>query len=202
MNPNNRIPFLTHPKVTEAIRAALSVNGFGASELEDGIQDVYVKVLAAFQNGARVPSTLEAMKALCGTVAKHHAIDALRVSQTPKPDDELTGDPDRYPPLGQADEARDPVDARRQLEVLRDLFREGRMPEHGFAILEAVAAGCSFVQIAEELGTTERTVRVRLERMRCLYRGRMKKLGMWPGRESPGVFGSLLRTTVTLLFVA
>ncbi len=49
-------------------------------------------------------------------------------------------EPDEHTPLECGVEQRDPVDAGRQLEVLAQIFRERRMPEHGVDILEGVAS--------------------------------------------------------------
>jgi FixJ family two-component response regulator len=71
--------------------------------------------------------------------------------------------------------------------VLAQLFREGRMPEHGVDILEGVASSCTHEEIAEDLGITDRAVEWHLGVMRRTFRARMAKLGMLPGRECPGL---------------
>jgi hypothetical protein len=76
---------------------------------------------------------------------------------------------------------RDPVDAGKQLEVAAQLFRDGRMPEHGVDILEAVAAGCTYKRIAHELGITEDLAKWRMREMHRIFRTRIAKLGMLPG---------------------
>ena len=75
---------------------------------------------------------------------------------------------------------RDPVDAGRQLEVAAQLFREGRMPPHGVEILEGVATGYTYKQIASGLRINEELARWRMREMCRIYRTRMAKLGMLP----------------------
>jgi RNA polymerase sigma factor (sigma-70 family) len=199
---NKPIPFLTHPEVTQTLLATLTTNGIEPRNLEDAIQDVHVKVLASFQNGAPVPSDLDAMKALCATVARHHAIDTLRRRRASKLDVRFTGDPERHALPEPTRRTRDPVDARRQLEVLRDLFREGKMPERGADILEGVAWGVTYDQLARELGISHRAVEGRLRTMRRLYRARMSRLGLWPGMDLPSVLVSAPRSLSTMLATA
>ncbi len=49
------------------------------------------------------------------------------------------------------------------------------MPEHGVDILEGVAAGCTYEQIASGLGITERAVEGRMGTMLDAYRKRMAR---------------------------
>ena len=90
-------------------------------------------------------------------------------------------DPEEYAPLEYGAERRDPADARGQLQVLADLFREGRMPQDGATILEGVATRASYKEIAEGLGISEELARWRMREMTRIYRHRMAKLGILPG---------------------
>ena len=192
------ISFLTHPEVAPVIRGALIAGGFEPHDdlaaarrkaargrqqfsVQDGIQDVYVKVLVAVRKGAVVTPDLRAMKALCAKIATNHAIDVLRKEGKRKRDFLGRCDADEYTPLEYGVEQRDPVDAARQLEVLAQLFREGRMPEDGVDILEGVASRCTHEEIAQDMGTTDRAVEWRMGVMRKTFRARMAKLGMLPG---------------------
>ncbi len=181
--PNTNLSFLTHPDVVGAIRAALVSKGWRRQDIEDGVQDVYVKALTAFKRGAPVPEDVGAMRSLCATIAENHAIDALRAAARRRRD--LVGpcDPDEYAPLHYGAEERDPVDLRRQLEVLVALFLEGAMPEEGFEILEGVASGSTLLEIADELGLTRQIVRWRLDKMRRVFRRRMLELGRRPTKD-------------------
>jgi DNA-directed RNA polymerase specialized sigma24 family protein len=147
----------------------------------DGIQDVYVKVLEALRRGTLVIDDLRAMKALCAKVATNHAIDVLRKADKRKRDFVGRCDADEYTPLEYGAERRDPVDTGRQLEVLAQLFREGRMPEDGVDILEGVASRCTHEEIALDLGIPTDTVEWRVRVMRKAFRTRLAKLGMLPG---------------------
>jgi DNA-directed RNA polymerase specialized sigma24 family protein len=177
------IPFLTDPEVVDGIAGVLRASGVRKQDLQDGIQDVYLKVLTAFHKGAAVPDDAEGMRALCVTVAKNQVIDLQRRVARRKRFHAAPCDPDEYTPLEHGVEQRDPIDAGRQLEVLAQLFREGRMPEHGVDILEGVASRCTHEAIAADLAITPDLVDWRLRTMRKVFRGRMARLGMLPGMQ-------------------
>lgn len=179
---NKPIPFLTDPGVTGSIHHALLANGFRKQDLQDGVQEVYLKALRLFQRSAPPPD-LERMKALCAKIARDHAIDLLRKADKRRRDFVGRCDPDEYTPLEYGAEQRDPVDAGRQLEVLAQLFREGRMPEDGVDILEGVASRCAHQEIANDLGITDQAVKGRLGTMRSVFRARMARLGLLPGMQ-------------------
>jgi DNA-directed RNA polymerase specialized sigma24 family protein len=151
--------------------------------VQDGVQGAYVKVLTALRNGASVPVDVGAMRALCVTVAENHVIDQRRKAATRRKYIVGRCDPEEYTPLEYGAKMRDPVDAGRQLEVLAQLFREGRMPEDGVDILEGVASRCTYQEIADDLGITDRAVEWRLGVMRRAFRARMAKLGILPGMQ-------------------
>jgi RNA polymerase sigma factor (sigma-70 family) len=193
--------YLTHPETARVICAALNANGMPWAELEDGLQDVYVKALTAFREKAvPVPADLRAMKAYCATIAKNHAIDLLRKAEEDGEDvvedcenlDELT--PLEY---GVTRE-RDPVDAGRQLEVLAQLFREHRMPADGVDILEGFAAGCTLKEIGADLKITLWAVRGRIDTMHKVFRERMKELGLLASAKPLRLIVSAPRAIETL----
>jgi DNA-directed RNA polymerase specialized sigma24 family protein len=178
--------WLPHPENARAICAALHVNGIPEQDLEDAMQDVFVRALTALRKGtARVPADLREMKAFCAAIAKKFAMATLRKDARR----ERLGhagicetDADEHTPLEYgAPVQRDPVDAGRQLEVAAQLFREGRMPAHGVDILEGVAAGCTYKEIGADLGISDRAVEGRVGTMRDLFRARMVRLGLVPG---------------------
>jgi DNA-directed RNA polymerase specialized sigma24 family protein len=121
------------------------------------------------------------MRALAWRVAKHHAIDALRVAGTEARIIVGPCNPDEHGVVERGGVRRDPVDTRRQLEILAGLFREGTMPEHGVDILEGIASGCSYREVAADLGLTEGAVEGRLRTMRRVFRARMSELGLLAG---------------------
>jgi DNA-directed RNA polymerase specialized sigma24 family protein len=178
--------WLPHPENARAICGALVALGTPYQDLQDAMQDVFVKALKAFRKeGACVPANLEEMKNFCAAIAKNQTKNALRNAARR----EKLGyvgtcdrDADEYTPLEYgAPVQRDPVDAGKQLEVAAQLFREGRMPEHGVDILEGISAGCTYKRIAGELGITEDLAKWRMREMHRIYRTRMAKLGMLPG---------------------
>ncbi len=106
----------------------------------------------------------------CSKIARDWAIDRRR--QEKKEAEWCVGpceDPDEYAPLVPSGEQRDPVDAARQLEVAADLFRAGRMPEHGVDILEGVASRLKYRKVGEDLGISAQSVKGRMYTMRKLF---------------------------------
>jgi len=170
---------LVDEKVGKAIGKALRDNGMARQDIEDGRQDVYVKVLVAMKRGA-APANLDEMIALSTLIAERHAIDALRKAAVRARDLVEGCDPDELAPLGPPIPRRDPVDTGRQLEVLAQLFREDEMPPGGVDILEGVACKCTHEEIAQDLGIEPSLVKWRMHQMRKVYRRRMEKLGLLP----------------------
>ncbi len=177
--------WLPHPEVARTICGALVAAGTPYKEVQDRMQDVFVKALTSFRKGGRVPPDLQEMRIFCATIAKNLAISTLRKdAKREKLGNAGPCDPEEYGPLEYgAPVRRDPVDAGRQLEVAAQLFREGRMPDDGVDILEGVAAGCTHEEIAKELRITADTVEGRMRMMRERYRSRMAKLGLLPGMQ-------------------
>jgi DNA-directed RNA polymerase specialized sigma24 family protein len=175
--------WLPHPENARAICGALLTAGLPKSELEDALQNVYVKALTAFrESGTPVPGDLRAMKVYCAAIARNYVIDELRKAAKRERDGDagLCENPSEYGPLEYGAPRRDPLDARPQLEVLVQLFREGRMPEHGWEILERFAIGRSYKQIGRALRLTPDAVEGRMRMMRDRYRSQMAKLGLLP----------------------
>ena len=104
--------WLPHPEVARAICGALLASGIGGKNVQDAMQDVFVKALAAFRSGTPVPADLRAMKAYCAAIAKNHAIDTRRKADRRKQDLLAAVDPEEYAPLEYGAERRDLVDAR------------------------------------------------------------------------------------------
>ncbi|HEX8796074.1 MAG TPA: hypothetical protein VF765_34225 [Polyangiaceae bacterium] len=182
MNPHQ---LLGHPEVVTAICGTLRVKGVSKQDLQDGLQEVYCRVLRFFRiKPDQAPTELPNMKAFCAVVARRYAIDQLRKAKRREKDTEARCDRGEYGLVGRESvPRRDPVDTGRQLEVLAVLFREGRMPEHGVEILEGVACGTQYGTIAEELGINEELVRWRLREMRRIYRSHMAKKGLLPAMQ-------------------
>jgi DNA-directed RNA polymerase specialized sigma24 family protein len=138
------------------------------------------------------------MIALCAEIARNHAIDLARKADCRKRDLLARCDRDEYCPPQFGTKQRDPVDAGRQLEVLAQLFREGRMPDGGVEILEGIASGRSYEELAMGLGITDENARWRMRRMRTVFRARMAKLGMLPGVLPLQVVAALPGAVTTL----
>lgn len=200
--------WLPHPENARVICAALYANGIREQELEDSMQDVFVRVLTAFKRGARVPADLREMKAFCASIARRYAMATLRMkSNRARLGDAGTceKDADEYTQIEYGvPERHDSVDAERrldrQLEVLAQLFHERRMPEHGLAILEGLACNRPRKKIASDLGISDHAVQGRVKTMLENLRRRMGGEGCPPGMDSlrlvvarPGAIDALRR---------
>ena len=186
-----RLRWLCDVALEKLVQRVLARYGYPRYELRDGLQEVRRRALEWFVDH-EPPAALKGMKTLCATIAQRYAIDRLRRKEWREScgdqgllvDEE--DDPDNYELPRPSSEARDPVDAGRQLEVAAGLFREGRMPEHGVDILEGAASACTHGEIAQDLGISDRTVEGRLKTMRKTFRRRIEERGMGDGEKSTG----------------
>jgi DNA-directed RNA polymerase specialized sigma24 family protein len=171
--------------VAKAICGTLRATGIRQQDVQDGLQEVYVRALRFIRvKPAAAPTELANMKAFCARVARNYALDQYRKWKRRKEDLDAQCDRAEYGVVDRESvPRRDPVDARRQLEVLAELFREGRMPEHGVDILEGVACGCTFKQVAQAVGINEELAKWRMREMKRIYRSQMAKLGLLPGMK-------------------
>ena len=123
------------------------------------------------------------MRALCARIARNYVLNQWR-AQAKAEEHGYVGlceEPDEYFPLVPFFEERDPVDAERQLEVAADLFRQGKMPEHGYEILDGIAGGYSYPEVAEEAGISSFTLQGRLKAMRKRFREALEERDMLDG---------------------
>ena len=177
--PTNPNALLAHPEVTRAIEGTLLKHGLARQELQDGVGQVQMRALGALQNKPR-PADLGGWKALCCTIAERLVLkDRKREAKRGLYHEGLSDEADDHAPIARSPgKEEDPVDLGRQRKVLEGQFEAGDMPEHGDAILDAVAAGESYRDIGAELGLTEAQVRRRLARMRKLFKAKLASLGM------------------------
>jgi DNA-directed RNA polymerase specialized sigma24 family protein len=148
-------------------------------DLADAVGDVQADALEAARRG-RMPANREEWKALATTIAARQQIDRLREEEVRDKYDAglVVEDPDAYEKPTLHWEQRDPVDTKRYLQVLKELFDSGQMPEDGAEILWGEAEGVPQKETAEELGIGETTVSNRLSRMRATFYRRLAELGM------------------------
>ena len=174
-----RLQLLSDDQLARLLRFVLRTNGYPGDELPDGVQEVRRRALAWFVDH-EPPADLAGMKTLCATIAKRYAISLRRKKEI---SDRYEGvladgqDADDYELPTPSGEQRDPVDAGRQLELAAELFREGRMPEHGVDILEGVACDCTYQEVGDDLGLTARAVEGRMGTMRRLFKRRIRQRG-------------------------
>jgi DNA-directed RNA polymerase specialized sigma24 family protein len=171
-------PLAAHPAAVQCIRATLRRYRVTPENMADAIADVQTESIEAARAGA-MPANLAQWKSLVRTVAVHWAIDRLREAKARKKYDAgLCEDADVYLRPTLHWEHRDPVDTKRYLAVLKELFDSGQMPEDGDEILQAEADGVPHADIAAELGVTQTVVDNRLSRMRARFRARLAALGL------------------------
>ncbi len=200
--------WLPHPDNARVICVVLFANGLAQQDLQDGLQDVFVRALTAFKRGARVPADLREMKAFCAAIAKRYAMASRRVNSRREQLGHAgicEGDADEYTALEYGEpERHDPVDTERhldrQLQVLAALFKAGQMPERGLDILEGIAGNRSRKEIACKLGITDRAVEGRMGTMLENLRKRVGHLGPVPEMDClrlvvsrPGAIDTLRR---------
>ncbi len=165
------------PSIAKVVKGTLRKYGRTEAQLEEDVAEVVTRAIEAARRGP-MPKSLGAWKALATTIAPRYAIRARRAAGTRRRrGGELCGEPDLYGPL-EFETPRDPVDAKRFLAVLKELFDAGKMPDKGAEILWGVAEGVTQREIAEETGLTDDQVDTRLRRMRRKFRLRIEELGM------------------------
>jgi DNA-directed RNA polymerase specialized sigma24 family protein len=169
---------VAHPAAGRCIRATLRRYRVTPQDMPDAIAEVQTESIEAARAGA-MPANLAQWKSLVRTIAVHWAIDRLREAKARKKYDAgLCEDADVYLQPTLHWEHRDPVDTKRYLAVLKELFDAGQMPEDGDEILQAEADGVPHEEIAAELGVTQTVVDNRLSRMRARFRARLAALGL------------------------
>ena len=173
---------LMAPKVTHAVIKAFRTRGWERrQDLEDLLGEVRLSAVKAFnQRGVRPPDTIDQMCCFCVKIARNHAASIRRKERVARENGYvgLCELPDEELPLEDRWEGRDPIDAHRQLEVAADLFRQGRMPEHGVEILYNEGVGAKWKESAADVGITDRAVQGRLKTMRKAFKAEIEKRGM------------------------
>ena len=178
MTMNKTLSMIHHPEVIRPIQTTLRSFGVRKQDLEDGVAEVQTRTLEYLRDKP-LPAELEQWIALCVTITRSWRLDEKKKAKTAKKYCEgLCEDPDERIGLEAEAGGRDPVDARRMLRELREMFDAGEMPEKGEEILDCVQAGMKQTEIAEELGITVRAVECRIDRIRTLFKARLAKLGI------------------------
>jgi hypothetical protein len=168
-----------HPAFLERVRRTLIRHG-RRNYLEDDIPEVQIRAIAAARVGP-MPPDLPRWKALGRLIAKLYAIDERRKWEVRvKHDTGLCEEPDAHGPI-EVERGRDPVDTKRYLAELGDLFERGEMPEMGWEILCDTADDVPQEETAAETGLSEQTVKRRLKRMRERFRHRLDERGLRDG---------------------
>jgi DNA-directed RNA polymerase specialized sigma24 family protein len=169
---------VARPDVVKYVRATLARYGVAPQDMPDAIADVQADAIEAARGG-RMPACVDEWKALAVTIAARWAIDRLRQAEyRGRFDAGLCDDADAYMRPTLHWEHRDPVDTKRYLAILKELFDSGQMPELGEEILQNEADEVAHAESAEELGISVTTLEKRLSRMRAKFRAKLASLGM------------------------
>jgi DNA-directed RNA polymerase specialized sigma24 family protein len=169
---------VAHRDVVRYVRGTLKRYGVEPQDMDDAIAEVQTKAIEAARR-KRMPAGLGEWKALCVTIASQWGIDRLREADVrDKYDAGLSEEADRAMSPTLHWEQRDPVDTKRYLLLLKEMFDSGQMPEYGEEILQDAADEVEQAETAAELGISTRVVSKRLCQMRARFRARLAALGM------------------------
>jgi DNA-directed RNA polymerase specialized sigma24 family protein len=172
------IAMIHHPDVVRPIKTTLRSFGVKKRDLEDGVAEVQTRTLE-YLRGKALPTETELWVALCVAITRSWRLDEKKKAKTDKKYCEgLCEEPDQYIGIEREVGAPEILDARRMLRELEAQFDAGEMPEKGDEILDCVQAGMKYPEIAADLGITAETVRMRLRRMRQLFKARLGRLGL------------------------
>jgi len=172
------IQMIHHPEVVRPIQTTLRSFGVKKQDLEDGVAEVQTRTLEYLRDKP-LPTDLEQWVALCVTITRNWRLDEKKKAKTDRKYCEgLCEEPDQCIGIEREVGGRDVLDARRMVRELEAQFDTGEMPEKGDETLDCVQAGMKYPEIAAELGITAETVRMRLRRMRQLFKARLGRLGI------------------------
>jgi DNA-directed RNA polymerase specialized sigma24 family protein len=171
-------PLVAHGDFVRYVRATLARCGVAQRHMDDAIADVQAGAIASARR-KRMPADLEEWKALGVTIAVRQATKRQRKARVArKYDAGLCEEPDRYLTPTLYWEQRDPVDTKRYLAILKDLFDKGEMPEDAGEILLGEADHVPHEELAQEIGISRTAVDNRLSRMRDKFYRQLAALGM------------------------
>jgi DNA-directed RNA polymerase specialized sigma24 family protein len=171
--------FVVNPDIVGAVTRYGARNGVFEQDLADYVAEVQTRAIEHVEaNGA--PKDAAGWEGMMIRIARNYLCDRCDKRKTAKKwNAGLCEAPDDFVPLGAGEgEEKDPVDRRRQLTVLLEMFERGEMPEQGREILEGVADGMKAPAIGAELGLPAKEVRRRLTVMRRSYFKRLHVLGL------------------------
>jgi DNA-directed RNA polymerase specialized sigma24 family protein len=172
------IALVTRAEVVATIQYTLRVHRVSSQDMPDATAEVQTLSIAIARKRA-MPATLQQWKALTRSVATRWAKDRRRQARRRrKYNAGLCEDADVYMSPTLHWEHRDPVDTKRYLGILIELFDSGQMPELGEDILQDAADEVPAKQTAAEIDVSEPAVRKRLFRMRAKFHTRLGALGM------------------------
>lgn len=160
---------LAMPAVHDAVERVLRRRGLPTADIEDLRQNVLSRALVA----APPPPTLEECIALVRKIARDAVIDHFRSRASrakydagpyENPDDRASAD-------SGADDALDPIDARKRLDVVRSQIHAGNITARQVEIIASAADGVPHPAIAQRLNLAPQTVRNELSAARRTARG-------------------------------
>jgi DNA-directed RNA polymerase specialized sigma24 family protein len=175
-----RVALLASPTLRAEIAAELRRRGIARDDLPDLVQETLTRALAV----RNPPRDLAQCRLLTRVIARNVAIDHVRrklirrrYDSTASPDDQ---------PASDLPDARDPVDGRRQLSLMKCEAELGRLSGRALEIVHAVSERVPQTTIAAELGLGHQTVRNELHRARRLFKARWRALEAIADRPTRG----------------
>lgn len=138
--------------------------------IDDAVAEVIVRTFEGIADPTAPPADDGEWHALATKIAVNFAKDERKKARRRQKLGYVgtCEDADVFEPLVH-DTWRHWLDAKKLALMLADLFVRGRMPQHGWHILEAVVCDEGAKTIAQELKLTEAAVRGRLKRMRSKF---------------------------------
>jgi DNA-directed RNA polymerase specialized sigma24 family protein len=148
---------VTSPDVQRAIASQLQACGVAPKNVPDAAQDVTLELLVK----RNPPADMAGCLALARHIARQRAIDHLRKNKRRgKYDVGLTDTPDDHTAADHASpELTDPLDRKKQLELIEEKRADGSISEKAARILELDAQGLSAVEVGKEVNLAPQTVR-------------------------------------------
>jgi DNA-directed RNA polymerase specialized sigma24 family protein len=182
-NDNEEIPaaelkWLTDREVTRAIAGTLYRRGVARQDIKDGVAEVQTRILELLRVGPPLTGQ-EEWKGLGVKVAGDLAFDAGRRRAVRRArEEELDDEEDSLAYAADEPVSDKRADARRVIEVFKELSEAGELPPMAREIVALRAEDMSDAEIAEELGLGKQTVWNRRKIVRRRMQWELKRRGM------------------------
>jgi DNA-directed RNA polymerase specialized sigma24 family protein len=183
---------LTHPEVIATIVYILRSARIPTQELQDGVQQVELKMLQSQRNKPQFlwPNTLPAMKALARKTAETYVIDRWRKNNVDMKAGNLgliVEDLDEHEAPSRHPSERHPMDHKTAFDLLEEVVTKSKQPELTRRVVEGLYEGKGQTEIATELGLPAREIRDHVAQIRRRF-SRIRDSVLGVGALSVGLF--------------